>query len=98
MAKGTIKKELNKHLKDEASRWRAPSYGELLTRVQEQKKEIERLKRIASYKEYDILEAVQEFAEQLKIYASVCKEAGYDGIGENDIDEVLKGYMVYDRN
>ena len=37
-------------------------------------------------------EAVKEFAEKLKEYARACKSSGYDGIGENDIDEKLKEY------
>ncbi len=37
--------------------------------------------------------AVVEFADFLKEYARSCKESGYDGIGENDIDEKLKEYI-----
>ena len=37
-------------------------------------------------------QAVKEFAERLKEYARTCKESGYDGIGENDIDDLLKEY------
>lgn len=37
-------------------------------------------------------EAVKEFAEYLKEYARACKASGYEGIGENDIDELLKEY------
>lgn len=37
-------------------------------------------------------QAVKEFAEYLKEYARACKASGYDGIGENDIDEKLKEY------
>ena len=37
-------------------------------------------------------QAVKEFAEYLKEYARACKASGYDGIGENDIDELLKEY------
>lgn len=36
--------------------------------------------------------AVVEFADFLKEYARSCKESGYDGIGEKDIDEKLKEY------
>lgn len=36
--------------------------------------------------------AVVEFADFLKEYAKSCKESGYDGIGEKDIDEKLKEY------
>lgn len=38
--------------------------------------------------------AVVEFAEFLKEYAKSCKESGYDGIGEKDIDEKLKEYIT----
>lgn len=37
--------------------------------------------------------AVVEFADFLKEYAKSCKESGYDGIGEKDIDEKLKEYI-----
>lgn len=37
--------------------------------------------------------AVKEFAEYLKEYAKACKESGYDGIGEIDIDEKLKEFL-----
>ena len=37
-------------------------------------------------------QAVKEFAEYLKEYARACKSSGYDGIGENDIDDLLKEY------
>ena len=37
-------------------------------------------------------EAVKEFAEKLKECAKSCKESGYDGIGEDDIDLILKEY------
>ena len=30
--------------------------------------------------------------QKLKEYARACKASGYDGIGENDIDELLKEY------
>lgn len=49
---------------------------------------------IASDKEMiaQVKQAVKEFAEKLKEYAIACKASGYDGIGENDIDELLKEY------
>ena len=37
-------------------------------------------------------QAVKEFAEKLKECAKSCKKCGYDGIGEDDIDLILKGY------
>lgn len=37
-------------------------------------------------------EAVKEFAEKLKECAKSCEESGYDGIGEDDIDLILKEY------
>ena len=36
--------------------------------------------------------AVKEFAEKLKECAKSCKESGYDGINEEDIDLILKEY------
>lgn len=35
---------------------------------------------------------IEEFADKLKEYARACKASGYDGIGEHDIDELLKEY------
>lgn len=40
----------------------------------------------------DTQKALKEFAEYLKEYARACKSSGYDGIGENDIDDLLKEY------
>lgn len=37
-------------------------------------------------------QALKEFAEKLKECAKSCKESGYDGINEEDIDLILKGY------
>ena len=37
--------------------------------------------------------AVKQFAEYLKEYAKACKESGYDGIGEIDIDEKLREFL-----
>ena len=37
-------------------------------------------------------QAVKEFAEKLKGCAKSCKESGYDGINEEDIDLILKEY------
>ena len=37
-------------------------------------------------------QAVKEFAEKLKECAKSCKESGYDGINEEDIDLILKEY------
>ena len=37
-------------------------------------------------------QAVKEFAEKLKECAKSCKEGGYDGIDEEDIDLILKEY------
>lgn len=37
-------------------------------------------------------QAVKEFAGKLKECAKFCKESGYDGIGEDDIDLILKEY------
>lgn len=51
------------------------------------KAEIKRLnERTAPISKVDRL---TEFAERVKIYAKSCKASGYDGIGENDIDEIL---------
>lgn len=36
--------------------------------------------------------ALKEFAEKLKECAKSCKESGYDGINEEDIDLILKEY------
>ena len=38
------------------------------------------------------LNAVKEFAEMLKECAKSCKESGYDGIGVDDIEIILKEY------
>ncbi len=38
------------------------------------------------------LNAVKDFAEKLKECAKSCEESGYDGIGEDDIDLILKEY------
>lgn len=35
---------------------------------------------------------LETFAERCKEYARACKASGYDGIGENDIDELLKEF------
>ena len=45
----------------------------------------------AELKEYK-RQAVKEFAEKLKECAKSCKEGGYDGIDEEDIDLILKEY------
>ena len=37
-------------------------------------------------------QALKEFAEKLKECAKSCKEIGYDGINEEDIDLILKEY------
>ena len=37
--------------------------------------------------------AIAEFADFLKDYARQVRENGYDGIGENDIDEKLKEFF-----
>lgn len=37
--------------------------------------------------------AVKEFAEYLKAYAQACRLSGYDGIGENDIEEKLEEWV-----
>ena len=37
-------------------------------------------------------QAVKEFAEKLKECAKSCKEVGYDGIDEEDIDLILNEY------
>ena len=37
-------------------------------------------------------QALKEFAEKLKECAKSCKESGYDGINEEDIDLILKEY------
>ena len=42
-------------------------------------------------KQYKV-QAVKEFAEMLKECAKSCKESGYDGINEEDIDLILKEY------
>ena len=39
-----------------------------------------------------IKQAVKEIAEKLKECAKSCKKSGYDGIGEDDIDLILKEY------
>lgn len=36
---------------------------------------------------------IREFADFLKDYARQVQENGYDGIGENDIDEKLKEFL-----
>ena len=38
------------------------------------------------------INAVREFVEKLKECAKSCEESGYDGIGEDDIDLILKEY------
>lgn len=43
------------------------------------------------FKQY-MAQAVKEFAEELKECAKSCKEVGYNGIGEEDIDLILKEY------
>lgn len=50
------------------------------------------LKGIMLNEEITRQQAVKEFAEKLKEYAKACKASGYDGIGENDIDGLLKEY------
>ena len=45
----------------------------------------------AELKQYKA-QAVKEFAEKLKECAKSCKESGYDGINEEDIDLILKEY------
>ena len=37
-------------------------------------------------------QSLKEFAEKLKECAKSCKESGYDGINEEDIDLILKEY------
>ena len=37
-------------------------------------------------------QSLKEFAEMLKECAKSCKESGYDGINEEDIDLILKEY------
>lgn len=64
--------------------------------IEETEAEIERLKadnEMKSVFEIEKRNAVKDFAEYLKEYARSCKASGYDGIGENDIDEKLKEYM-----
>lgn len=41
----------------------------------------------------NIPQALGEFADFLKDYARQVQENGYDGIGENDIDEKLKEFL-----
>lgn len=41
----------------------------------------------------NIPQALTEFADFLKDYARQVQENGYDGIGENDIDEKLKEFL-----
>ena len=36
---------------------------------------------------------VKDFAERLKEYAKAVKASGYDGIGVNDIDQILEEYL-----
>lgn len=38
------------------------------------------------------VQAVRDFAEYLAEYAKECVENGYEGIGENDIEEKLKEF------
>ena len=45
----------------------------------------------AELKQYKV-QTVKEFAEMLKECAKSCKKGGYDGIGEDDIDLILKEY------
>ena len=42
-------------------------------------------------KQYKV-QALKEFAENLKECAKSCKKGGYDGIDEEDIDLILKDY------
>lgn len=77
-------------------------HKDILTLINELESENERLKILLAQANAGIvncsgcklveLNAVKEFAEKLKECAKSCEESGYDGIGEDDIDLILKEY------
>ena len=95
-------KEIKELLLRKAKEYESQTLLDILTLINELESENERLKTQLAQANAGIvncsgckfveINAVNEFAEKLKECAKSCEESGYDGIGEDDIDLILKEY------
>ena len=95
-------KEIKELLLRKAKEYESQTLLDILTLINELESENKRLKIQLAQANAGIvncsgcklveINAVREFVEKLKECAKSCEESGYDGIGEDDIDLILKEY------